>query len=127
MTRGSPGRRERRVSHAHKMVAQTAQEMAKVVWDQIMTTRGDLFDIQKRAHPDMTTAELEEHFCSRLWPTMLDEARGALAGMLRSPSIDPLQAKLIYDALRLDNTLLRGRNRMTQQVIGAIGTGEKLH
>lgn len=120
MTRASPGRNKRRVSHAHKMVAQTAQEMAKVVWDQIMTTRGDLFDKQRAANPDMTTAQLEEHFCSVLWPTMLDEARGALAGMLRNPSIDHLQAQLIYDALRLDASLMRGRERMTQQVIGRL-------
>lgn len=100
-------------SHAHKLVAETAKGMAREVWDKIMTTRGDIFD-RFKAQPDndgLSTKELEEKFCSKLWPSMLDEARGVLAGMLRNPSIDPLQKQTICDALLLDNTLLRGRTR----------------
>lgn len=119
MTRASSARNERRQlgtnkqTHAHKMVAETAQGMAHEVWDKIMTTRGDIFERFKN-QPDnagLTTKELETKFCAKLWPTMLDEARATLARMLTLPSTSPLQKEQIYDALRLDNTLLRGRER----------------
>lgn len=109
-------------THAHKMIAETAQKMAHEVWDAIMTSRGDIFDRFKN-QPDndgLTTAQLEEKFCSKLWPTMLDEARGALASLLASPSIDDLQKQLIYDALCLDSTLMRKGKRLVMQRQGRV-------
>lgn len=119
MSRGSPARNERRQlgrgkqMHAHKLVAETAQGMAREVWDKIMTTRGDIF-ARWKAQPDnegLSTKELEDKFCAKLWPTLLDEARTTLGAMLSNPSIDPLQKEQIYESLCLDSTLLRGRVR----------------
>jgi hypothetical protein len=101
-------------AHAHKQVAEVAKKMAHEVFDQIMTKRGDIFDRLKKQNPEMSTKELEEFFVAKLFPTLLVEARATLAGMLRDPSNSHLHPD-IYEALLLDNTLLRGRGRLTAE------------
>lgn len=98
-------------AHAHKQVAKIAQGMAHEVFDQIMTKRNDIFLRLKVQNPEMDTKQLESWFVAKLYPTLLNEARAVLAGMLRDPSNSHLHAD-IYEALLLDNTLLRGRGRL---------------
>lgn len=98
-------------AHAHKQVAEVAKGMAHEIFDQIMTKRGDIFDRLKAQNPEMSTKELEAFFVAKLYPTLLDEARAVLTGMLRDPSNSHLHSD-IYEALLLDNTLLRGRGRL---------------
>lgn len=101
---------------AHELVAKTAVGQAHVVFDAIMTSRGDIYKKLQAKWPDADSAEIERRFVEELAPTLLDEARSTLAGMLASPSIDHLQKEVIYDALRLDNTLKRATGRVGVEV-----------
>jgi len=98
-------------AHAHKQVAEVAKSMAHEIFDQIMTKRGDIFDRLKKQNPEMSTKELEAFFVAKLYPTLLVEARASMAAILRDPSNSHLHPD-IYEALLLDNTLLRGRGRL---------------
>ena len=81
--------------------------MAHELYDHMMH-QNDWFDFWIKTHPGMDRAQLEEAFVDKNLPVLLPQARATLAGMLTTVT-DPKLRDEIYDALVLDNTLLRGR------------------
>lgn len=95
--------------HAHRLVKETAVAMAHELYDAMM--RDDLwYDYWRNANPELGPKALEEKFVQRNLSKLIPQARATLAQMLRS-SADPELQATIYDALLLDNTLIRGRDQ----------------
>jgi hypothetical protein len=99
-------------AHVHKLIAETAQGMAHELYDTMMSDN-TWYSLWKSWHPDANAAQLEAAFVAKNWARLIPAARAILAGMLAQPINDVLK-QTIYDALLLDNTLKRGRNRPMQ-------------
>ncbi len=108
----------RKVAHCHKMIAETAQGMAHVLFDELMA-RNEIFDQFKEQHPGLSTKEMETLFVTRMWSRLIEPARATLAAMLRGPYSEEMKED-IMDALVRDKSLMRGRGRAGQQVLGAV-------
>lgn len=106
----------KKVAHCHKMIAKTAQDMAHVLFDEMMS-RDVIWTQFKRDHPGLTTKEAEEKFVAHMWPQLIESARATLASMLSGPYPDEMKED-IMDALVKDRTLMRGRGRAMHQVMG---------
>ena len=96
--------------HAHKLVAQTAQELAGAVYERLASKSDEFF----AANPS------QKQWISREAPKFLEHARAALAETLRL-STDEVERAEIGDALILDASLRRGRTQgiRTAMAIGA--------
>jgi hypothetical protein len=97
----------KRVSHAHSMVLDTAKEMAFELYEHMMRDN-EWYATLKRLNPGLTPKQLEARFVLRIGPTLVEQARATLAGLLATP-IDEKTKESIMSALLLDNTLVRGR------------------
>jgi hypothetical protein len=98
-------------THCHKLIARTAAGMAFEIYDKLME-RNDWYEEWKRKNPDLSGEALANEFVRRIWPTLIDDARATLAGMLACPLDEGLKEE-IYQALCLDSQLIRGRGRAT--------------
>lgn len=85
-------------SSAHTLVAQTAQEMAGALYEEL-AKNNDWYLL----NPD------QKEFIERTWGSLIEQARGVLAKMLGSPNTPEEQKELIAEALILDNSLVVGR------------------
>ena len=107
-------RLRRREIHVHKMVKETAEQLAHELFDAIMTRQGDIWDAFRAQFPGRTTAQLERIFVAHHWPKAIPTARATLAGMLHqgvSPGLDEATKMSIHEALAADATLMRGRSK----------------
>lgn len=99
----------RGAAHAHRMVAKAAAEMAGHAYELIM--KNDvLFKAWKSENPGATAKALETRFISKFGECYLEQARATLAGMLAGP-YDEVTKAAIHEALILDATLMKGRDR----------------
>lgn len=95
-------------AHAHKMVAETAKQMAGALYEKVMKSNV-AYSEWLELNSDITDArELELRFIKLMIPKLLGEARANLASLLRTPISAELKDS-IHEALVLDNTLRRGR------------------
>lgn len=92
----------------HKLVAETAKEMAGVAVQEMLLDDGIYKKFQAK-YPEKTLAELEATLINLTWPALIEQARATLAKLLATP-IDESLKDQILSALILDNTL-RGRKR----------------
>lgn len=99
--------RNRPSKHAHHLIVETAKEMAHSRYEEMMGNNA-WYDLWKKLNPELGANALEEKFVQMSIPKLLGEARTVLAGMLGRPGSEALQ-ETIYEALVLDNTLIRGR------------------
>lgn len=104
-------------AHAHKLVAQTATQMAHEVYDELMR-RNDWYALWKEGHPGASAKGLEELWVRRHWGDFVEGARATLAAALAGPLPEHLKEE-ISEALILDNTLIRGRANPSK-VLGQI-------
>lgn len=95
-------------AHAHKLVAQTAMEMAQEVYE-TWASRSDEF---YKEHRDRET------YVRQAWPLYLDAARTTLAKLLAT-NIEESLKEQIHEALIRDATLRRGREGVLQMKAGA--------
>lgn len=94
-------------SHAHVLIKETAEAMAHELYDTVM--QNDFwYRYWKELHPEMDAKQLEEEFVKHNTGKLLPDARAALAKIL-AVSNDEAMKETIYEALLLDNTLLKGR------------------
>ena len=93
-------------SHAHKLVAKTAQEMAQEIYEQ--NASDNKFYAE---YPD------REAYVSKCWPLYLTAARATLAQLLSTNMDESLKAE-IHDALIRDATLRHGREGVLQMKKG---------
>lgn len=100
-------KQHRPTGHAHQLVKETAVAMAHELYDHMMQDN-QWYAQWKFQHPDLGPKALEERFIAKNLSRLLPQARATLAGMLRSTA-DPALQETIYEALVLDNTLIRGR------------------
>lgn len=107
---------QRRITHAHKLVAETAEAMAHEVYDALME-RNDWYRDWKRQNVGVGAKVLETRWVRQHKADFIEAARAQLAGMLAHP-IDPKEKEAILEALLLDNTLKRGRAGGGQVVMG---------
>lgn len=98
---------EKPKSHAHWYVRDTAIAMAHELYEMLMLDDKQ-YKVWKNRYPDRPAKFLEERFVSLTYPTLIEQARAALAGVLATTMDDDLKAT-IYEALLLDATLVRGR------------------
>ena len=88
-------------------MVETAREIAHAKYAEIM--RDDAwFGFWKKLNPGLDGKRLEERFVDLSVPGLLGAARAALAGLLRTSGNEELK-ETIYEAMVLDNTLIRGR------------------
>lgn len=96
-------------THAHKLVRETAIGMCGELYDTMMQDN-EWYATWKRANPRIADQprQLFAAFLARNLPRVISQARATLASMLTTTT-DPELRESIYEALCLDNTLLRGR------------------
>ena len=94
--------------HAHKLIAATAQAMAHELYDTCMHNN-HWYGWWKKQHPGASSRQLELAFVRKNAPKLVESARAILARRL-DLSNDEAEKSIIYEALLLDNTLVRGRH-----------------
>lgn len=107
-----------KISHAHRLVAQVAHEIAHEQFDKTMKDN-DWYELFKKNNPGKTIKQLEALFVERTWGRMIEEARKQLAGMLGRNDVPEEQKQIIMEALTLDASLLYGRQNPST-VLGSI-------
>ena len=94
--------------HVHKMIRGLAIEMAAEIYDKLMV-RNEWYDLWKRKNPNVSDPnELMLRYVDRTWPTLVEQARATLAGMLTRPISEDLKLS-IHDALIKDAKFRPGR------------------
>lgn len=101
-------------AHCHKLVAETAKALTHELYDRLM---GDnrVFAQWKKDHEGMNARQLEDEFVRMNWGKSIPVARTTLALILRGP-LDSHLKEQISEALILDNTLVRGRDKKVRQL-----------
>lgn len=93
--------------HAHHLVHSTAVGMAHELYDTMMGDN-EWYGQWKALNPGISPKGLEDRFVAKNLGLLVPQARAMLAHMLRT-SVDDILKEQIYEALLLDNTLIRGR------------------
>lgn len=95
--------------HAHKLVHSTAVAMAHEFYDTMMGDN-EWYAQWKQLNPGISAVGLEDRFVAKNLGLLIPQARQVLAALLAPTSnISPEQREEVYEALTLDNTLIRGR------------------
>lgn len=97
----------KKISHCHKLVAETAQAMAHELYDTMMQDNV-WYDCWKEKNPGATGKAMEARFVNANWGKLVENARATLAQMLAG-GLDESLKEEIMEALCLDHTLIRGR------------------
>ena len=96
-----------RAAHAHRLVAETARDLAYVMYDELMC-QNKFYQHVRSTYPNLDDTQRRERFARQLVPRMIEPARATLAAMLNGPYDESLK-ETIAQALMLDKTLKRGR------------------
>lgn len=91
------------MSAAHKLIAETAKEMAAAMYEELAKANADWY----RKHPS------QKQFVRKHWPNYMESARHTLARLLTTGIAESLKEQ-ISDALIKDNTLRRYRKGHVQ-------------
>lgn len=102
-----------RQQHVHFYVAETAKSAALEHYEILMGAMNELYAEWKRQHPGMSAKALQAAYVKRHWGKYVELARATLARILATSSDERLK-ETIYEALLLDNTLIRGRGKPFQ-------------
>jgi hypothetical protein len=105
--------------HVQEMVANTALEIANELYEDFMHNN-DIRAQWKKTHPGASEKGLRSSFVKKYWPACIESARATLATMLTGP-LDEAAKATIHEALVLDMTLKRGRNRASH--VGGVPLG----
>ena len=107
-----PKPEKRSGAHVHHLIAKTAQDLARVDFDRLMShprLGNEAFRGFRSYFPEGTpTKTLELEFVKRMWPIYIQPARDTLTRLLTTLTNDVLKNE-ISEALILDSTLKRGR------------------
>lgn len=89
--------------HAHKLVAETAEEMAQALFE-IYASENAIYK-QMRMNGQITEKHARAKFVGRVAPTLFEDARKTLATMLAQPDdrVTQHMKTEIYEALIADN------------------------
>lgn len=100
---------DRPSSHVHKLVRETAIGMCAELYDTMMSDN-EWYKEWKRVNPRISDQpkQLFARFLAKNLSKLVPQARAILAQMLTTTT-DPALREEIYNALLLDNTLIRGR------------------
>lgn len=98
-----------RKQHVHTAVANTAMEAANQLYDTVMTDNM-IYTEWRRQNPDADANELRKRFVKCNWGKCVPFARATMARLLVT-STDPVLKEAVYEALCLDDSLMRGRGR----------------
>ncbi len=107
---------EVKVVHAHQLVANTAMEMANVLYDQMMEDNAmykawkDKYYAPTHNISPKAAKFLRDKFVELYWASCITPARATLAAMLTGPYDDDYKQE-IDRALILDMTLIKGRQK----------------
>ena len=94
---------------AHKLIAETAREMAAELFEHAMV-HNERFRAWREASDNLPTEAIRRRYVEMAYPKLIEQARATLAALLAQP-IDESLKKTIADALVLDNALQIGRQR----------------
>lgn len=83
--------------YAHKLIAETAREMAKAVYEECASNNA-----WYAANPS------RRNFVRHAAPTLIQQARETLTDMLQQPDVSEAQKAEIMDALVQDRSIPRG-------------------
>jgi hypothetical protein len=108
--------------NAHKLVAETAVEMANELFE-VYAMENAIYQ-RLRADGQVTELQARRFFVERIAPRLLEEARQALTACLAQPDdVCPVSQKdKIAEALILDNDL-RAKRIVTDRRLMAAGSG----
>ncbi len=95
---------KKREGHCHKLVAETAKQMAGAVYEEMARKNNEWYS----QNPDMRA------YVDRSWGFFVEDARRVLANMLGQRTISESEKENIYEALILDKSLVRGRGSRLQ-------------
>lgn len=101
--------------HAHKLVAENANELCNVIYDNVMSSNAIRAE-WKRQHPGLSEKGLRNAFLKKNVALCLPAARATLAGMLSLPYDESLKDEIL-EALVLDKSLVAGR-RDPAEILG---------
>lgn len=104
---------QRPQAHAHKLIYETAREMAHELYSTMMSDN-EWYRVWKARNPGASPKALESRFVNANVSQLLPGAREALAACLALPGFPEDQKDQILQALILDNTLKLGRGRMVR-------------
>ena len=104
----------RRQAHVHGLVVETAKELCLALYEDSMKNN-TLRENWKRKHPGMSEQGLIASWLRRYIRAHIPLARATLTTMLSGPYDDAYKER-IYEALLLDNSLVRGRSGALQKV-----------
>lgn len=106
-----------KIAHCHKALRSVAQALAGELYENLMSNT-KIYDHWKSQNPECTPKQLETRFVARNWGKCLEAARAVMTAQLLDPNVPELQKDEIIEILRLDSTLMRGRERKMVEVIG---------
>jgi hypothetical protein len=99
--------------HRHKLIVETAREMAQSLYEEVMHDNA-IYDKWKELCPELTREFARERFVELMLPRLCDAARDTLAGMLAIPAHAHLHES-IYHALLGDSSLARGNRALRRR------------
>lgn len=104
-----PRKRLTRHQHAHRTVANVAMEAANQHYEVFMGENA-IYAEWKRLNPGATPEQLRQRYVAKHWGKFVPFARATLACMLRTTTDEKMREE-IYEALLLDDSLVRGRGK----------------
>jgi hypothetical protein len=101
--------------NAHRLVAETAVGLARNVYEAWMGANNELYRAMRR---ELSNKEIETIFIAKVAPTLLEEARKALADCLSRPDSEvPVSMKdQIAEALILDTDFRANRFKAAEDM-----------
>lgn len=102
--------------YGHKLVVETAVQMAHELYDAMMM-QNEWWEQWKGQNPGVSRHTLEQRFVNKNLPLLVPQARAALAKCLQPgmvPGLDEKQKAAIAEALILDNQLVASRAAASQ-------------
>lgn len=99
--------------HAHKLIVKTAKEMAHELYNSMMLNN-ERFEKWKKVcelygdGSNLTPAQYEELFVNEVFPSLIEQSRATLAGLLEQPISKVLKDEIL-DALLKDAPFRAGR------------------
>jgi hypothetical protein len=101
---------------AHKLVVETAKELAHAMYGDIMQADNTLYAGWKQQCAELTPACAEQLFVELMYPKLIEQARATLGRMLGDPTMQAVHETL-YEALTKDYLFTQGRRAKGRQVL----------
>ncbi len=101
---------------AHKLVVETAREMARELYASVMRADNALYADWKSKCAELTPAKAEELFVELMFPKLIEPARATLAKMLGDPTLKAVHETL-YEALTKDYLFTGARKGRARELL----------